>query len=111
MYPIVQLSRKSLVVPVFEAAWKGKFKTELGPKAGVRASLSDRIEEIKYACSGRITCSPVGGLYWYTTLPLKSTIWVIAVGGMRRPPLAKVAYAPVSSSKVTSPPPRVKDNP
>ena len=44
---MVQLSRKSLVVPVLAAAWKGRLSTELLPNAGVRASLSDRMEEIK----------------------------------------------------------------
>ena len=47
VYPNVRLSRKSFVVPVLAAAGNGKFSTEFGPNAGVRAALSDRMLEIK----------------------------------------------------------------
>ena len=64
VYPMVQLSRKSFVVPVFAATWKGRFRSELRPNIQERASLSERIDEIRKACSARITCSGAGG--WYS---------------------------------------------
>ena len=42
--PMVQLSLRELVVPVLTATWwLGITKRERGPKAGVRAALSERI--------------------------------------------------------------------
>src|SRR3989344_2825145 len=58
VYPIVQLSRLLSLVPVLtETVLPGIFKAELLPKAGLRASLSERIsDKIKATVSG-IACT------------------------------------------------------
>ena len=57
VYPIVQASLLSFVVPVFTAtSLPGIFKIELAPKVGVLASLSERILERMFAVFFFITC-------------------------------------------------------
>ena len=51
--PIVQLSRKSVLVPVLQATGKSKRRAELIPNARVRAELSLRISAICQTSSGR----------------------------------------------------------
>ena len=49
---MVQLSRRSLLVPVLTATLKGeRLRTELKPKAAARAELSERISLMKKAVS------------------------------------------------------------
>ena len=45
--PTVQLSRQSVVVPVFTAAGRESFSMLLSPKAGMRAVSSERISAIR----------------------------------------------------------------
>src|SRR5690606_41956634 len=61
--PIVQLSRKSLVVPVFAPAGYGGLIGVFSPKPGMRATLSDRMLCIRYAWPGSSACVPAGTGY------------------------------------------------
>src|SRR3989338_2551006 len=74
VYPIVQLSLKSFVVPVLtETAWFAIFNAEFAPNSKRRALLSAKISEIMKATpSGRIFLPKIGeegGLYSSKTLP------------------------------------------
>jgi hypothetical protein len=53
--PITQLSRKSVVVPVFAAAGRPMFSALFAPNARTRAELSLRILLIRYATRSSIT--------------------------------------------------------
>src|SRR5512141_1535265 len=62
--PSVQLSLKSLVVPVLAAAGRDNFSDELAPNATLRAWLSDRMSVIRYVTFGSITSLTSGFWYW-----------------------------------------------
>jgi hypothetical protein len=64
VYPIVQLSRLSLLVPVLtDTVLLGMTKLEFGPNAEVRAALSLKILFIIHATSGLTAATPFAGLF------------------------------------------------
>ena len=112
LQPIVQLSFRSLVVPVLTATARlPKFKYELTPKVSRRALLSARIELIRKATFSSNTLSGATGLCSNKVLPFLSTTFKMATGVTFRPPLAKAPYAAARSKRRTSPPPRASDRP
>ncbi len=110
--PTVQLSLLSLVVPVLTAIFlPGIFKSELVPKTADLAALSDKMSTIKYACSSLITLFSFCGLFSSKTLPSASSTFNIPIGSTLEPPFKKAEYPAVKSKSLTSPPPKVNDNP
>ena len=97
--PTAQLSRKSVLVPVFAATGKSNASAESRPNSRDRASLSLNISAISQACRASKTradsaTSSANNLY-----------------GRYIPSLARAAYALVNSSKVTSALPMVSPSP
>src|SRR5438876_7091646 len=93
VYPNVQLSRKSFVVPVFaDTVCFGITNSELGPKSINRAPLSDKIFEIIYAIPEGNTFLPkIGlenGVYSSSTFPLLSETFNIGWRFILYPPFA-----------------------
>src|SRR3989344_4187172 len=59
VYPSVQLARLSSVVPVLtDTVLPAILSHELGPNTSFRASLSDKMCEIRYDTVGSMICSP-----------------------------------------------------
>ncbi len=111
VYPIVQLSRKSLVVPVLAAAGKGSASGLSRPIAAIRAASSSKISLMRKATRGSSTCSPATGGCSKSTSPLLFCTCKMATGATFCPSLAKTPYAAAMSNGVTSPPPNVSDSP
>ena len=110
VHPIVQLSRLSLVVPVFtDIVFPSTLIRLLGPKVISLALGSDKILEIIKASPVDMTLRPelVVGFHSSNTRLLPSVTFKIATGSRRIPPLAKAEYEEIMSRRgLTSPPPK-----
>ena len=89
---MAQLSRMSLLVPVFTALKKRVASTLSKPKVRVRALLSARMSVTMKLASGLNTRVPAGDGAGFAR----------SRAGLATPPLASARYALVSDSSVTS---------
>src|SRR3989344_8209903 len=113
LYPIVQLSLLSLVVPVLTetSLCPLTLRKELSPKAATRALLSERICVIKKETSSLRTLSPAPDSNFSKTFPFQSLISRILTKSFLLPSFAKTPNASAMSVILTSPPPSVNESP